>query len=147
MKTYSMLDVLAASPKDPLPRWQRLWKLTRMLLSLDALERAPEPTVSDWEVVSDAVNMLETLVEMGVCCDEQGLLDDAHLAMGDAGQRYKIEGKPLRLSGPGIQTMRAILEDYAEALNTLSARTMITAHRRCEARIEVLMKQQPRKKK
>lgn len=141
-----MLDVLSASSVEPLPSWQRVWTLTRMLLSLDAMERGHADS-SDWKFVSDAVNMLETLIGMGVCVDDGGLLEAAHEAMGEAGSRYTERGGSMQLIGDEVQTMRAVLEDYGTALDTLSARTMITAHRRCEARIQTLLKQQPKKRK
>ena len=78
-KTYTVLDELMASPTQPMPLEYRTHQLTRMYEGLHALETAEEPSTEDWRVVSDAVNMLETLVvEMKVCDDDSGLLADAN---------------------------------------------------------------------
>jgi len=77
-KTYNVFNELLASPTEPLPQEYRTHQLTRMYEGLHALETADNPSTEDWRVVSDAVNMLETLVvEMQVCEDASGLLQDA----------------------------------------------------------------------
>ena len=66
--------------------------------------------------------------------DTSGLLQDAIAAMTKAGQRM-FDGHPLRLDGPGLQAVRAVLEDYQTALECLPARTMVRCHRATEKRI------------
>jgi len=138
---YTLLDELMASPSEPLPEAWRTHQLTRMYDGLRQLETAAEPKPDDWRVVSDAVNLVETLVlEMKVCQDENNLLMDAITALAVAGQRNKREGKPIRLDGPGIQAVRSILQDYSDLLSTLPARTMIRCHRLTEKRIRDILK-------
>ena len=138
--TYTHWDELMASASEPLPQEQRTYQLTRMYQGLHALETAAEPGREDWRVVSDAVNMLETLVvEMQVCEDSSGLLMDAIRGLAVAGQRHKREGKPIRLDGPGIQAVRAVLASYAELLEVLPARTMYRCHRLTEQRIHAIL--------
>lgn len=139
-KTYSVFNEIMASVSDPLSQEQRTYQLMRMYQGLRALETAENPTYNDWRVVSDALNMLETLVvDMQVCEDKSGLLQDAILALAEAGQRNKREGKPIRLDGPGIQAVRAMLSNYAELLEILPARIMYRCHRLTEKRlIEIL---------
>jgi mRNA-degrading endonuclease YafQ of YafQ-DinJ toxin-antitoxin module len=139
-KHYTIMDELLASPTEPLPSAYRTHQLTRMYEGLHSLETAGEPSTEDWRVVSDAVNMLETLVvEMKVCDDDSGLLMDAVRALGVAGQRHKREGKPIRLDGPGIQAVRAVLASYSELLEVLPARTMYRCHRLTEKRIHAIL--------
>ena len=139
-KTYTVFDELLASPTEPMPAEYRTHQLTRMYEGLHSLETAGEPSTDDWRVVSDAVNMLETLVvEMKVCDDDSGLLMDAVRALAVAGQRHKREGKPIRLDGPGIQAVRAVLASYAELLEVLPARTMYRCHRLTEKRIHAIL--------
>ena len=139
-KTYTVLDELMASPTEPMPAEYRTHQLTRMYEGLHSLEKADEPSTDDWRVVSDAVNMLETLVvEMKVCEDTSGLLMDAVQGLALAGQRHKREGKPIRLDGPGIQAVRAVLASYAELLEVLPARTMYRCHRLTEKRIHAIL--------
>ena len=103
------------------------------------METAPEPTTDDWRVVSDAINLMETLVvEMKVCEDSSGLLMDAITALAVAGKRNRAGGT-IRMDGVGIQAVRSILSDYAELLNMLPARTMYRCHRLTEKRLHDLL--------
>jgi hypothetical protein len=139
IKRYTLFDEMAASPTDLLPQDWRTYQLTRMYEGLAAMEKAPTPTTDDWRVVSDAVNLMETLiVDMKVCEDTSGLLMDAITAMAMAGKR-NMAGGAIRLDGAGIQAVRAVLEDYAALLDMLPARTMIRCHRLTEKRIHELL--------
>lgn len=136
--TYSALDVLMASATEPMPKANRLHQLTRMYCGLHAIETAPEPTTDDWRVCSDAVNLMETLVEMRVVEDSSGLLMEAITALAMAGKRHRAGGH-IRLDAPGIKAVRAVLEDYAAVLEQAPARTMMQAHRRTEKRIHDIL--------
>lgn len=134
--TYSLLDAMTASPDAPMPADKRRHQLTRMYQGLAALETSPEPTTDDWRVCSDAVNLMETFVlTMKVCEDDTGLLMDAVTALALAGKRHMAGGQ-IRLDGPGIQAVRAVLEDYAELLDILPHRTVVQCHRLTEKRIQ-----------
>lgn len=133
-RTYTLMDVLTASPKDPTPRDKVLHQLTRMYAGLRAIEQDHTPTTDDWRVCSDAVNLMETLVDMRYVQDTSGLLMDAITALALAGQRH-VAGGAIRLDGAGIQAVRAVLEDYAAALEKLPHRTMVMCHRETERRI------------
>ena len=138
-KHYTILDEMMASPTDTLPVEYRRHQLTRMYDGLAALEKAPSPTSDDWRGVSDAVNLMETLIEtMKVCEDESGLLMDSITGLAMAGRR-NMAGAVIRLDGAGIQAVRAILEDYAALLDVLPARVMIRCHRLTEKRLHELM--------
>jgi hypothetical protein len=138
-KRYTLFDEMAASPTELLPQDWRTYQLTRMYEGLAAMEKAPTPTTDDWRVVSDAVNLMETLiVDMKVCEDTSGLLMDAITAMALAGKRNNA-GSAIRLDGAGIQAVRAVLEDYASLLDMLPARTMIRCHRLTEQRLHELL--------
>ena len=134
-KHYTILNEMMASPTELLPADHRRHQLTKMYDGLAALEKSPEPKMTDWQVVSDAVNLMETLtVEMQVCEDTSGLLMDAITALAMAGRR-NLAGGAIRLDGAGIQAVRAILKDYAALLDVLPARTMIRCHRLTEQRL------------
>jgi hypothetical protein len=139
IKRYTLLDEIAASPTELLREHWRTYQLTRMYEGLAAMEKSPTPTTDDWRVVSDAVNLMETLVvDMKVCEDTSGLLMDAITAMALAGKR-NMAGSTIRLDGAGIQAVRAVLEDYAALLNVLPARTMIRCHRLTEQRLHEML--------
>lgn len=138
-KTYTLFDEMAASPNAPLPDKSRLHQLTVMWQGLDNLEIGANPTNNDWRVVSDAVNLMETFVkDMAICEDTTGLLQDAITALAMAGKR-KVAGGALRLDGPGIQAVRAVLENYADLLDVLPHRTVVRCHRITERRMQKLM--------
>lgn len=132
--TYSTLDEMFASPTQPTPEEFRVHQLTRMWMGIASIESAPAPTTDDWRVCSDAVNLMETLIAHGHVTDTSGLLQDAVKALAIAGAR-SLEGHAIRLDGPGIQAVRAVLEDYAACLDALPHRTMIRCHRATEKRI------------
>ena len=134
-----MLDAMLASPTEPMSEKQRRHQLTRMWEGLIAMETSPEPTRDDWAVCSDAVNLMETLIELGHVEDTNNLLFDAMSTLAQAGKR-SFDGKPIRLCGVGIQAVRAILEDYAMVLESLPARTMIHCHRLTEKRLQGILK-------
>lgn len=135
---YGLLDVMAASPTEPLAQGLRLHQLTRMYEGLRALETAPKPTAEDWLVCSDAVNMMETLIAMRQVEDSSGLLMNAITALALAGKRH-LDGHAIRLDAPGITAVRSVLEDYATVIDALPARTMIQAHRLTEKRIHEIL--------
>jgi len=133
-RTYTLLDVMTASPTEPTPRDKVLYQLTRMYAGLRAIELDKAPSTDDWRVCSDAVNLMETLVDRGYVRDSSGLLHDAVMALATAGRRHRAGGA-IRLDGAGIQAVRAVLEDYSSALEQLSHRTMVMCHRETERRI------------
>ncbi len=145
---YSLLDVMMANPTQPLLYELQRHQLTRMHQGLEAMEKAPEPTTDDWRVVSDAVNIMETLVNNGPwpdcdgdmveITDASGLLTDAVNALAMAGKRHKAGGN-IRMDGAGIQAVRGVLADYADLMEVLPARTMIKAHRETERRIHEML--------
>lgn len=151
---YSLFDILLASPSKPLDEPLQRHQLTRMLGGLAAIKEGANPTTDDWRVVSDAVNIMETLVNNGpwLDCegdpveitDASGLLQDAVAAMAMAGKRHQAGGN-IRLDGAGIHACTSVLHDYRDLLAALPARTMINAHRDTERRIHEILagKKQP----
>lgn len=133
--TYTLMDELMASAKNPLPERARLHQLTMMWQGLANIETGEDPNPNDWRLCSDAMNLMETFIrEMKICEDTSGLLMDAITALAYAGKRH-LEGKPLRLDGAGIHAVRSVLEDYAMMLDMLPHRTVVRCHRLTEKRI------------
>ena len=143
--TYSPIDLLLASPTEPMPLTFRTHQLSKMHEGLRAMQRDAQPTTEHWRVCSDAINLMETLVlDMQVATDPGGLLNDAVTAMALAGNRHRSHGQ-IRLDGPGIQAVSAVLDDYAALLDVLPERVVKAAHRRTEQRLQDILKnrQQP----
>lgn len=131
---YTHWDVLLSSPTAPMPEPLRIRQLTAMWMGLAAMEQGKEPCPDDWRMCSDAVNLLETFVIQGTATDASGLLMDAITALALSGKRH-LKGGSLRLDGPGMTAVRAVLEDYAELLDVLPARTVVQCHRATELRL------------
>lgn len=148
--TYTLMDEMMASPSKPLPDEKIRHQITRMYEGLHHMEAATNPTVDDWQVVSDAVNMLETLTTINdgwwFDCDgdpvqvkdTSGLLSDAIAALAMAGRRHFQHGV-IRLDAKGIATIRAVLQDYAALIEVLPARVMIHCHRKTEKRLHDIL--------
>jgi hypothetical protein len=162
---YNLIDVMLASTSEPLAEHLRQHQLMRMHQGLESMEKAPVPTADDWRVVSDAVNIMETLVTSGSffkmevdpetgearqvpipghwhdCNGEPVEITDASGLLPDAVTAMALAGKRhktgnnIRLDGSGIQAVRGVLADYGDLLEVLPARTMIKAHRETERRL------------
>jgi hypothetical protein len=143
--TYTLLDEISASPTEPMPAAKQVHQLNRMWGGLAALQTGATPTADDWRVCSDAVNLMETLVLMGEAHDPDGLVDACAQALAQAGRRHKEHGAALRLTASGLNDLRGVLDDYAEALGTLPARVLVRCHRLTEKRIRAIQRgqQQP----
>jgi hypothetical protein len=140
---YNALDATDKQMDDGL----RVAMLTRMWEGLAAIESNQSPTIDDWRVCADAVNLMETLLLRGPwlaadgnmveVTDPNGLLVDATEALRLCAMRYQ-SGKPLRLDGKGILSLRGLLEDYAQAVSVLSERAVARCFRLTERRISVI---------
>ena len=139
-------DVMMANPDEPMKDTSRIHQLTRMWGGLAALEKDENPTQQDWIAVTDAINMMEMFVDMGVAQDPDDLLEDAMEAMQKAGHRSLGGDKPIRLDGCHITTIRGMLEDYETILSELPERTVITAHRQAEKRLVKILSGNPEKR-
>ena len=147
---YTILDEMTASPTQPVTDKNREYQLGRIRQALKNIESGAAPVPNDWRVCSDAINLMDTLIRHNngtwMDCDgdpveikdASGLLDDAIAGMAMAGKR-STEGKPIRLDGPGIRAVRAVIDDYEGMVEVLPARTIIKAFRITERRIMDLM--------
>ena len=138
---YTLWDELRADPVEPLPMKDRINTVGKIGDSLKALKLDPSPSVEDWRRLSDMVNMVHTLVDMGEMVDAQALLNDACEAMVKAADRHKAD-LTLRFDGPGVQSMSALFEDFSLAVSVLPARTMIRCHRLTVKRLQAIRKGQ-----
>jgi hypothetical protein len=136
--TYTLMHVMLAHPVQPMPEPRRRHQLTRMWQGLAAIEQGDAPTTDDWRVLSDAVNLLETLVLQGTANDDSGLIMDGITALALAGRRH-VAGSQIRLDAPGIAATRAALEDYAALLEVLPERVIVQCHRDTEIRIRAIL--------
>ena len=138
--TYTQFDELMASPTEPIPKQKLIHHLSNIYQGLRAIEQDANPRKQDWIFVSDALNMLKTLVNDKVCEDPEGVLIEAMNYMCDAMDRATKEGKAIRLSGPGIASVRNAVACYADILEVIPARVIIHCHRKTEKEIQEVLK-------
>ena len=139
-ETYTLMDEIMSSPTAPISEDRRTYQLTLLYQALAALKLDPQPTKYDWQVCSDCVNLMETLIlEMKVCQDQDNLLNDATMALVRAGKRKK-DGNNIRLDAEGIKALQALFEDYAVLVAILPERVMVKCFRLTEKRIQDLRK-------
>ncbi len=143
---YSLNHWLIASDTHAMALEKITHQLTRMFGGQRAMELDASPSSDDWRVVTDAVNLMDTLVnhQGGRWCigkeeyievkDASGLLPDAVNALAMAGWRSVHTGV-IRLDAPGMQATRAVLQDYSRVIETVPARIMLQVYRITEKRI------------
>lgn len=163
MPRYSALDVLFASDSQPLDSTKREHQLGKMREGLLDLSTCEKPLVQSWRILSDAINMMETLTMYGEAphklgdrvvashwrgCDgdpveirdSSGLLLDAITAMSAAGVRAN-RGESMCFTEAEADAVQAVLDDYQAVLEYLPARTMLRCHRATEVRMLKLLRQ------
>lgn len=131
---YTLVHEMMASPTEPVAEHLLAAHLGKVRGARLALQTDASPSPTDWGTLSDAVNMLASLQELGYINDDSGEIIKAKDAMGQAGARH-LEGGVLRLTGPGITTLHLLLDDYSEVVRALSARQFIKAVRHTEKRV------------
>ncbi len=145
--SYTLLDELAAtSTTAPLPEAYRTYHLERMQQGLAALETQAAALAEDWRVCSDAINLMETLVNCGPWATYQGQLVDVVDSSGLLREATDAMVLVIRLPvgeapPPGLlHSVRMVLEDYAEAIGVLSHRSMVRCHRMTAKRIAGILR-------
>lgn len=122
MTTYTHWDVLLASPTEPLPLKKRQYQMDLMRKALENCKT--KPSVQDIAALATAVDLMDTLREMGHLEDSQKALEDAMIAL----MQDSFNDIEVRL-------FEGILEDYQMVMDNLPARIMIAAHRETEKRL------------
>lgn len=137
--SYTHIDVLMADPVEPIAQHKREGQLEFINACMRSIEQNPNPTLEQWEIISDVVNLMQTLLEMDKIEDPDDLIGDAVAALAKAGTRHIERGVPIRFDGGDLVTIRGVIEDYAMVAEHLPARTMITAHRKTEKRVNDIL--------
>jgi len=123
MTTYTHWDVMLASPTDPLPEKKRQYQMNLMRNALENCKTKRE--VMDIAALATAVDLMDTLRQMGHLEDPDKAIEDAMVALMQD-----------NFNDLEIKLFEGILEDYQTVMDNLPARTMIMAHRATEKRIE-----------
>lgn len=143
---YSAVEIAMASTTQPMPKEHRDVQLANMRRGLENLRSAAEATPDDWRMVSDCVNLLETFVVNGWVEDGveegDGFIRDAEKALAEAGTRA-MEGKPLRLDGPGLEACEAAILAYEAVIGEISQRNLRLAINQTERRVRAILAGRP----
>lgn len=132
--TTTLLDELAASPTEPLPKEKRDYQLGLSTSGIESMRVSESPGTQAWEDVADLTNLLEMLVEMGLVTDAGGWIAEAAHEMALAVKR-RNQGMALRLTRHGLTAVSNAFEGNEMAMKNLPARTMVRAVRETEVRV------------
>lgn len=145
---YTIYDELGASKTKPLPLPRRDRHLGPIHASLESVTTGASPTLNDVGYVSDAVNLLDTAVNMRF--NEQGTdyeaieypadeIQQACDAIGRCVVRQRTTGV-YRFDAQGLSAVRNVIEFYSDLLEILPERIFIKIHRKTVAQqIDALM--------
>lgn len=132
---FTLAEVMIASPVNPMPRADAQQRHAATLHHLEQLATAPAPTALDWRTVAMAGNVLEVLLAQGITQDPEGLLYQAFEALRAAAHRTHAGGH-IRLTGPGLVAVRAMVRDWGDILEQCPHRTLLQAFRRVYSDIQ-----------
>ena len=121
---------------QPTPKAERDATMLRFYSALDAMTRGEHPGEEEWRDMSDAVNLVETLVDMGRLSAEQ-VMPTVHSAvdvMRKAAHRY-FSGQAMRVDGPGLQSLREVLDVYGQCMERLTGYEIAKAAELTQERI------------
>jgi hypothetical protein len=129
---------LTASKTQALREDDRVRVLARLEVALGNLQLEPQPSKWAWRDLTDMVNFLQSLIELGWATDESGHIEAAKQALYRSSRALEDHGT-IRLDGPGLSAMREVLDQFTELLGQLSAHSYWVAVRHTKQRIQRLL--------
>lgn len=136
--TFTIWDELKANPIRPVSEQFKTAHLSRIYSGLDGLF-SNSPKSSDWRMVADASNLIDTMVDpMGICDDSDGLIAEACKAMSDASDYIK-RGRTVQWEDGQKEAIKSVVQDYATMLESLPERTIIRSMRLTEIRMREIL--------
>ena len=133
------LLALTASKTTGLERPKREAILARLERAYADLATAPDPTRQSWRDLADAMNFLQTLIELEWGQDPDGAIEDIKGALFTAAKNLERTGK-LRLDGPNLAKLRDCIDQLAGLLNQLSAHSYWVAVSHTKNRINKILR-------
>lgn len=138
---YTIYDELGASKTKPLSLQRRDRHLSPIHASLENLATGASPTLDNVGYISDAVNLLDTAVNMRF--NERGTefdaieypteeIQEASDAVGRCVVRQRTTGV-YRFDAQGLSAVRNVVEFYSDLLEILPERIFIKIHRKTVA--------------
>lgn len=120
----------------PLPPEKVKVDMDRNYLALDALSTTVGTSKDQWTDLSDVVNTVNMLIEMGeVDGEHSATMDEAVAAMVAAMRRHIDHGEPMRMTPEEVETMRKALTLYHVCLERKTWMIIYKAQKACTERI------------
>lgn len=125
----------------PAPKAKRDLVMMRFLTALQALTNGSHPGEEEWRSLSDAINTVEVMCELGWLKREEVMPDvtQAIAGMVIAANRFKA-GQGMRLDAIGLCALRSIIAIYGDCLEGYTERQMALAQAETQVRIDRLMR-------
>lgn len=130
---------LTASKTTGLEQAKRDAIVARLERAYTDLATAPEPTRASWRDLADAMNFLQTLIELEWGQDPDGAIDDIKEALCTAARNLDRTGK-MRLDGPSLAKLRDCIDQLAGLINQLSAHSYWQAVHSTQNRINQILR-------
>ena len=131
MTTYSRLDQLLASPTHPLAADDVTNRVNLAEHSLLMLVSG-KAEWDHWALLRVMANFMEVFVDLGYALDPGGLVSDADIVLRFAALDAKLTDCKPRVGHGPAGVLLALIEDYAECLREVPARSAIRAMRTTE---------------
>ncbi|MGL4576997.1 MAG: hypothetical protein ACRCV9_19570 [Burkholderiaceae bacterium] len=110
--------------------------------ALDDISSGRSPGESEWRSLADAINTVETLTlhqRKLVKAEVMPTIQQATEAMVDAAKQFERAGV-IRVSGPGLQALRDVVDIYGQCCEALTEREMALAQAETQRRVHALQR-------
>lgn len=133
---HRMVATCAASDEQPMAATQRERLLNVFLSAISAVEACRRPSASEWDDLSDAINTVECLVELGRIprAEVAACLDSAVAGMHLARERW-LQAAGMRMSAEHVLAVREVIDVYGQALEGLPERDIKLAQVRVQEHV------------
>lgn len=129
--TYTHFDELFSDPSRPLSKNKLTLYETIIYQAIDAIKSGIS-TDTNWQTLSDVINMLVTLKDQGLI-DDEGVIENTKMIIYTTYKNGKIFGKE------DMESIIDIVNNYLNLISEMPERVMIKCHRITEKRIHSIL--------
>jgi len=133
-----------ASPVEPLPLDQRQNIVARARSGLEQIAMSEQSGLDGWRDLSDAMNWLQSCVELRLAQDPHGAILDAKAALLEAHAAWAAKGQ-VRMSGASMSGMNNLVEQLEALMGEMNARQFWSVVGTTQKRVNGLLKGKKRK--
>lgn len=133
---WTPMGALLASKTEPIDSSRRTVMNAHLSAALENLRTAPHPTLESWRDLSDMLNFLQSLSELGWAEDGASIevINETMAALEQASIAYTTHGK-LRLTASSLCQLQDSLEQFKEITVQLSAHSYWLAVKATRTRV------------